>query len=110
MKLTGQVGLKAVLSLLVVVLLAGPCGAWVPELKSGVYIYDGSSPLDVGGAGHSTPFVVDWNNDGRKDLLVGRFTYGNIWLFLNHGTDANRVFSGGSLILSGGVPISTSSG
>ena len=53
---------------------AGPLDGAQPDLKKGVYIYDGSSPMAVDR--HSTPEVVDWNNDGKKDLVVGQFTYG----------------------------------
>lgn len=79
-----------------------------PDLEKGVYIYDGAKPLEVDR--HSNPFVVDWDNDGAKDLLVGQFTYGWIWLYLNKGTDLNPVFSGGQLVQSGGSPITTSYG
>ena len=37
---------------------------------------------------------MDWNSDGKKDLLVGD-TDGYIWIFLNTGTDANPVLARG---------------
>ena len=77
----------------------------IPDLEAGVYIQDGTSPLEVGG--YSSPTVADWNNDGRKDILAGNIT-GNVWLYLNHGTDLNPVFNGGVRIESNGVPIVTS--
>ena len=77
-------------------------------LQSGVYIQDGSSPLTVGLM--SAPTVVDWNNDGKKDLVIGQFSSGKIKVFLNQGTDASPVFNGGFFVQSGGVDISTSSG
>ena len=58
----------------------------------------------------SNPFVVDWNNDGAKDLLVGQFTQGNILLYLNVGTDLNPVFDVGEKVESGGSPITTTYG
>lgn len=39
----------------------------------------------------ATPTVVDWNNDGRKDLVVGA-RYGKIYVYLNEGTDTEPVF------------------
>ena len=45
---------------------------------------------------------MDWNNDGKKDLLVGTFSGGNILLFLNRGTDAEPRFSGGEKLIAGG--------
>jgi hypothetical protein len=89
-------------------LCSGSLLADEPYLEEGVYIYDGSQPLSVDR--HSTPTVVDWNNDGRKDLVIGQYTYGYIWLYLNQGTDLNPVFSGGSLIQSNGSPITTTYG
>lgn len=39
----------------------------------------------------ATPTVVDWNNDGRKDIVVGA-RYGKIHVYLNEGTDTEPVF------------------
>ena len=79
-----------------------------PELEAGVPIYNGSTPLNVDY--HSAPFVVDWDNDGKKDLLVGQEAYGYIRLFLNKGTDINPSFSGGVRIKAGDLPITTTYG
>ncbi|HLG22860.1 MAG TPA: FG-GAP-like repeat-containing protein, partial [Candidatus Manganitrophaceae bacterium] len=43
-----------------------------------------SVPIDVGD--YSTPFVVDWNMDGKKDILIGNGA-GQILYFENTGTD-----------------------
>ena len=40
------------------------------------------------------PYVIDWNNDGRKDLLVGDHD-GFIYVYLNEGTDDAPVFGRG---------------
>jgi hypothetical protein len=82
--------------------------AAAPELEDGVHIYDGSSPLSVNY--HSATAVVDWNNDGKKDLLVSQFYYGWVWLFINQGTNSAPVFNGGSLLESNGSAITTSYG
>jgi hypothetical protein len=87
---------------------AGSLRAEAPDLETGVLIKDGSSNLSVNY--HSSACVVDWNNDGRKDLVVGQFYYGYIWLFLNTGTDINPLFNGGTLINSNGSPITTTYG
>lgn len=89
-------------------LCAGPLHGEAPELEAGIYILDGAQPLEVNGC--AVPFVTDWNNDGAKDLLVGQFTGGNIWIFLNQGSDINPLFYGGQMVESGGVPISVSYG
>jgi len=96
------------LSLFLFCLAGSPLQAQDPVFKEGTYVLDGAIPLEVDR--HSNPFVVDWNNDGLKDLLIGQFTYGYIWLYLNQGTDLNPVFSGGSMIQSSGSPITTSYG
>jgi hypothetical protein len=40
------------------------------------------------------PRVVDWNEDGRKDLLIGE-AGGKVALFTNIGTDAAPIFDAG---------------
>lgn len=107
---TGMQNLSAaIVGCAVLVLLCPLCGyGEIPEIDAGVYIYDGGAPLEV--QTMSAPTVVDWNNDGRKDLVVGHFTQGHISLFLNQGTDASPVFSGGSFIESSGSAITTTYG
>ena len=57
--------------------------------------FDGGSFLQVGQTGakknidvgdRATPTVVDWNSDGKKDLIVGGLD-GKLHIFLNGGTD-----------------------
>jgi hypothetical protein len=45
--------------------------------------------LDVGS--NSSPDVVDWNGDGKKDLIVGNDD-GEIYVFLNKGTNGDPQF------------------
>lgn len=51
------------------------------------------------------PVVADWNNDGRKDLLVGAAD-GTISLFLNQGSEAAPAFGAPSYLLANAAPIS----
>jgi hypothetical protein len=83
-------------------LVAGLVRADAPGLHPCIHIYDGGSPLDIGG--ESAPAVIDWNNDGKMDLLLGGYG-GYVWLFLNQGTDLDPVFNGSTKIESDGVPI-----
>lgn len=62
-----------------------------PQFAAKVFLKSNATDLDVGGT--CCPCVVDWNHDGKKDLLVGE-TYGNIFYFKNNGTDANPLFNG----------------
>ena len=58
-------------------------------------------PLIPGAA----PVVVDWNNDGRKDLLVGAAD-GTVSLFLNQGSELAPAFGAPSYLLVNAAPIS----
>ncbi len=53
---------------------------------------------------NSNPDVVDWNEDGKKDIVIGEET-GYVRLYLNQGTNSNPVFTTYSNIQSGGVSI-----
>lgn len=48
----------------------------------------------------SDPYIVDWNNDGKKDILIGAKS-GEISVFINKGTNQQPIF-GGELILNNG--------
>jgi hypothetical protein len=62
--------------------------------------FDGGTLLQVGDPGEgedidvffrAAPTAADWNNDGRKDLVVGSVD-GLIYLYLNEGTDPAPLF------------------
>ena len=84
------------------VLLAG-----VPLLGAGVLIQDGPFDLTVPSS-YSSPCMGDWNSDGRKDLIVGEYSQGNIQVFLNGGTDANPLFAGSRALMVGNQQLTTS--
>ena len=71
-----------------------------PVLDSGSQIQAGGIDINVGM--RATPIVDDWNEDGRKDLLIGNFD-GNIIVYLNEGTDSAPVFNSAYLLEAGGV-------
>jgi len=54
-------------------------------------IQAGGAPIDVGAG--AQVFVVDWNNDNKKDIVTGDTT-GKIRLYLNNGTNSSPAFSG----------------
>ncbi|MFQ5657939.1 MAG: CFI-box-CTERM domain-containing protein, partial [Candidatus Methylomirabilales bacterium] len=54
---------------------------------------------------NARPFVVDWNQDGRKDLLVGDEN-GEVYLFLNSGTDDAPAFTTGATLTGESTPTS----
>jgi hypothetical protein len=86
------------------------CVLSAPPLLAGIQVQNGAAALNVDSPGYSAPTMADWDGDGKKDLIVGQFTGGNVWLYLNKGTDASPVFNGGTKVLCGGVPLTTSYG
>ena len=52
------------------------------------------TPLDVEGVGYATPFVGDFDGDGKRDLLVGQFSGGKLRIYNNEGTEKKPKFSG----------------
>lgn len=55
----------------------------------------GKKPLIIGN--YASPWVCDWNGDGRPDLIVGEGTYSanSVWIFLNTGSAQNPKFEDG---------------
>lgn len=51
---------------------------------------------------------MDWNNDGKTDLIAGD-TRGNVTLFLNTGTRENPELAKGTLVEAAGKPIAAKS-
>ena len=72
----------------------------LPVLQSDRQVQAAGKTLSVGHT--ACPAVVDWNNDGKKDLLVGTFRNGKVFLFLNQGTDADPKFDKGVPLQAGG--------
>ncbi len=67
--------------------------------------FNGYTQLQVGGATFdcvcsAVPWVVDWDNDGRKDVVCGAQS-GRVYLMLNTGTDSNPVFTASPFLLNG---------
>ncbi len=51
-------------------------------------------PIDTD-VGHAAPFVCDFDGDGVKDLLVGQFGDGILWIFRNEGTNSQPKLAAG---------------
>ncbi len=58
----------------------------VRELAPPVRLEAAGKPIDTD-VGHAAPFVGDFDGDGVKDLLVGQFSDGILWIFRNEGTN-----------------------
>lgn len=58
----------------------------------------------------AVPDALDWNGDGKKDLLIGTYTGGNISYYQNHGTNENPQFQDRVLLEADGQAISLTYG
>jgi len=73
-----------------------------PLLTTSGHVQANGSDIDVGN--RSVLTIVDWDNDGRKDLIIGDYDgYAN--LFLNTGTNDNPAFGSFVYIQSSGIDI-----
>ena len=69
-----------------------------PQFSGYSYVQKGGSDYDVGH--YSAPYITDWNEDGKKDLLVGCST-GYTYLLLNVNTNADPVFDSADTLKDG---------
>lgn len=58
-----------------------------PDLAPAVRLEAAGKPIDTN-IGHAAPFVCDFDGDGVKDLLVGQFGEGILWIYRNEGTNS----------------------
>lgn len=71
------------------------------ELAAPVRIEAGGKAIDTE-VGHAAPFVCDFDGDGVRDLLVGQFGNGQLWIFHNEGTNAEPKLAAGAKFKEGG--------
>ena len=71
-----------------------------PTFYSGEFLQYGKTGFktDINVGGRATPTIVDWNNDGMKDLIVGSID-GKIHIYLNKNADAEPDFISQSFAL-----------
>jgi hypothetical protein len=86
------------MSLPVVLLLVGlaPPAGHDParELLPPVRLEAAGKPIDTA-VGHAAPYVVDFDGDGVRDLLVGQFGEGILWIYRNVGTNQQPKLAAG---------------
>ena len=82
-------------------LAAGPPDTPNGELLPPVRLQAAGKVIDTE-VGHAAPFVADFDGDGVKDLLVGQFGGGVLWVYKNLGTDANPKYAAGVKFKDGG--------
>jgi hypothetical protein len=64
------------------------------ELMPPVRLEVAGKPIDTA-IGHAAPFVADFDGDGVKDLLVGQFGEGILWIYHNEGTNSQPRLAAG---------------
>jgi hypothetical protein len=64
------------------------------ELLPPVRLEANGKPIDTA-VGHAAPFVGDFYGTGNRDLLVGQFGEGILWVYKNVGTNAAPKFAAG---------------
>jgi hypothetical protein len=81
-----------------------------PTFASSVNLQAGGMDINLpsGGCGAPAPFVCDYDQDGKRDLLVGDGNAGYVYFCRNTSTDANPILDTGVRLLAGGSPLSVS--
>ena len=64
------------------------------ELMDPVRLHAAGAAIDTE-IGHAAPCVHDFDGDGVRDLMVGQFGGGVLWIYRNSGTDAAPVLDKG---------------
>ena len=75
-------------------LIPGANVGLAPELEPPVRLEAAGKPVDTD-IGHAAPFVCDFDADGTKDLLVGQFGQGLLWIYRNEGTNSEPKLAAG---------------
>jgi hypothetical protein len=71
------------------------------ELEPPIRLEAGGKAIDTD-VGHAAPFVCDFDGDGVRDLLVGQFGGGVLWIFRNEGTNDRPKLAAGVKFKEGG--------
>lgn len=83
--------------------------AGLPRLSKPVRIEADGEPITTT-TGHAAPFVVDFDKDGVRDLVVGQFADGVARVYRNLGTNSAPKFGGFRLLEADGTPASIEPG
>ena len=87
-------------------LLASVAFAATPVFDAPVAIEANGVPMNVGNSGNASPFMIDWNGDGRQDLLLGQVDGGKVRYYENIGTNFAPEFADFSYLQADGSDIS----
>lgn len=75
-----------------------------PTYEDYWYVYADGDQIQLQ-LGNASPLVTDWDNDGDKDLIVGRYVGGNIMYFANEGTNDSPILTYTGLMEAGGITL-----
>ena len=64
------------------------------DLEQPVRLEAAGKPIDTN-IGHAAPFVCDFDGDKVRDLLVGQFGQGILWIYRNEGTNSQPKLAAG---------------
>jgi len=96
--------------LALLVLLAVVALAQTPVFDAPVAIEANGGPINVGAGGNASPFVVDWNGDGKQDLLLGQYNGGKVRFYENIGENFAPVFGDSTFLQADGADITLTYG
>ena len=91
-------------------LLAVVAFAQTPVFDAPVALEANGGPINVGYGGNASPFVVDWNGDGKQDLLLGQYDGGKVRFYENIGENFAPVFGDSQYLQADGSDISLTYG
>ena len=92
-------------SLILIIAAAGLIKAELPKYGDGIILEAKGVPIEMQ-VGCASPCVVDWNEDGKKDLIIGQFSGGKIRYYENIGSKANPKFGDYTFMKDDGEEIS----
>jgi large repetitive protein len=82
-----------------------------PAFDAGDYVQVGpvGNKVAINVGARATVNVDDWNRDGKKDLVVGSLS-GNVYVYVNEGTDTEPDFRASVFVQANGVNLTVATG
>lgn len=97
------------ISIMLIAVLAASVLAQIPTYEDYWYVYADGARIDLP-IGHASPLVTDWDSDGDKDLILGRFQSGNLMMYENTNNNDSPILAYTGLMQANGSNIVLPSG